>query len=174
VVVGHLGAQVLALVGDGSAFGLAVRIAHQPAPDGSADAVRVAGRQPPYLVCAADTVFAPDDLARFAATADGTAGAIAVRRSDHKDAIAVEDGRVVRVLDRGGPGPWTGAPLWAVGPEVHDRLCLDGRPHELGNAFQRAIDDGHEIAAVPVGATRDLTEPLDLLRENFPYLRAIT
>jgi NDP-sugar pyrophosphorylase family protein len=176
VVVGHLGDQVAALVGDGRAFGLAVRVVRQPSPDGSADAVRVAGCEPPYLVLAADTVFRAGDIARFVARfaeLDVT-GAIAVRRHESKAAVGVEGERVVRVVDRGGPGPWTAAPLWAVGPPVHERLCLDEVPYELGNAFQRAIDDDHEIAAVPIGATRDLTRPLDLLRENFPYLRAIT
>ena len=174
VVVGHLAAQVEAVVGDGSAFGVAVRIARQASPDGSADAVRVAALEPPYLVVAADTLFGRGDLARFVESSRGSAGAIAVRRSRHKDAIAVEGERVVRVLDRGGPGPWTGAPLWLVGPQVHERLCLDEKPYELGNAFQRAIDDGHEVLAVPLGPTRDLTVPLDLLRENFPYLGTIT
>jgi len=176
VVVGHLGDQVEAVSGDGSAFGLAVRVVRQPSQDGSADAVRVAGREPPYLVLAADTVFRPGDIGAFAErfAAAGVAGAIAVRRHEAKDAIAVEAERVVRVVDRGGTGPWTGAPLWAVGAPVHERLCLDAAPYELGNAFQRAIDDGHDVAAVPIGATRDLTRPLDLLRENFPYLRTIT
>lgn len=176
VVVGHLGDQVASVVGDGSAFGLDVRVVRQPSPDGSADAVRVAGCEPPYLVLAADTVFRPGDIGRFAErfAAAGVAGAIAVRRHETKHPIAVEAERVVRVVDRGGSGPWTGAPLWAVGAPVHERLCLDAAPYELGNAFQRAIDEGHEVAAVPIGATRDLTRPLDLLRENFPYLRTIT
>jgi NDP-sugar pyrophosphorylase family protein len=176
VVVGHLGDQVASVVGDGNEFGLDVTVVRQPSPDGSADAVRVAGRVPPYLVLAADTVFRRGDIGRFAErfAAAGVAGAIAVRRHEAKDAIAVEGERVLRVLGRGGTGPWTGAPLWAVGPPVHERLCLDAAPYELGNAFQRAIDDGHEIAAVQIGATRDLTRPLDLLRENFPYLRTIT
>ena len=61
VVTGHLAEQVERLVGDGSAFGLTVRTVRQPTPDGSADAVRVAGLDPPYLVTAADTVFRPDE-----------------------------------------------------------------------------------------------------------------
>src|SRR5437588_1685873 len=40
VVTGHLAEQVEALVGDGTAFGVDVRYARQPEPDGSADAVR--------------------------------------------------------------------------------------------------------------------------------------
>ena len=40
VVVGHLADQVMALAGDGSAFGLELRYARQPDVLGSADAVR--------------------------------------------------------------------------------------------------------------------------------------
>jgi len=175
VVVGHLAEQVERVVGDGSAFGLAVRLATQPSPDGSADAVRRAGLEPPYLVAAADTLFRPGDVARFAAAFSDSevVGAIAVRLDAGKPPIGVADGLVRRVLDPGGPGPWTAAPLWAVGPGVHELLCLDGKPHELGAAFQRAIDGGVPVAAVEIGPTRDLTGPLDLLEENFPYVRAI-
>ena len=56
---------------------------------------------------------------------------------------------------------------------MHERLCLDSRPWELGNAFQQAIDAGKQIAAVEIGATRDLTTPLDLLEHNFPYLGSL-
>ena len=73
LVVGHLAAQVEAVVGDGSAFGVAVRIARQASPDGSADAVRVAATEPPYLVVAADTLFGRGDLARFVESSRGSA-----------------------------------------------------------------------------------------------------
>ena len=66
---------------------------------------------------------------------------------------------IERVLDPDGPGAFSGAPLWGVGAPVHERLCLDERPWELGNAFQAAIDAGEQIAAVEIGATRDLTAP---------------
>ena len=84
--------------------------------------------------------------------------------------MRVRAGLVERVLDPDGPGPFSGAPLWAVGAPVHERLCLDNRPWELGNAFQAAIDAGEQIAAVEIGPTRDLTAPLDVLEQNFPYL----
>ncbi|HZB23983.1 MAG TPA: sugar phosphate nucleotidyltransferase, partial [Gaiellaceae bacterium] len=50
VVTGHLAEQVESLVGDGRGFGLDVRFARQPQPDGSADALRRgldAGASPP-------------------------------------------------------------------------------------------------------------------------------
>jgi NDP-sugar pyrophosphorylase family protein len=173
VVTGYLAEQVERLVGDGSALGVPVRTVRQPAADGSADAVRCAGIEPPYLVLAADTVFRRGDVARFAAAFRAAAGAIAIRRHAAKDAIRTENGRVLRVTDRGSHGQWSGAPLWAVGPAVHANLCLDEPPYELGNAFQRAIDAGEAVLAIEIGATRDLTRPLDLLEQNFSYLKAI-
>lgn len=150
VVTGHLAEQVETLVGDGGAFGVSVGFVRQPRGLGSADAVQRAldaGIEPPFLVTAADTVFEAGDVARFAAAAAAAAGAIAYRG---------------RTPDR--------APLWALGPALVPYLCLDEPPYELGNAFDAAIRDGVEIAAVAIGKTRDLTSPLDLVRENFPYL----
>ena len=172
VVVGYLGDQVQRLLGDGSAFGVALRYARQPQPDGSADAVSRAAEEPPYLVLAADTVFPTGAIASFAESFAGaaSAGAIAVRRQPQRLPVRVRAGLVERVLDTAGPGPFSGAPLWAVGAPVHERLCLDNRPWELGNAFQAAIDAGERIAALEIGSTRDLTAPLDALEENFPYL----
>ncbi|HWL32334.1 MAG TPA: sugar phosphate nucleotidyltransferase [Gaiellaceae bacterium] len=172
VVTGHLAEQVESLLGDGSGFGVDVRYVRQPEPAGSADAVRRAGERPPYLVAAADTVFPSGSIARVAGAAL-PAGAIAVRRLQHRVPVRVRDGLVERVSDTGGPGPLSGAPLWVVGPEVHERLCLDNRPWELGKAFQAAIDEGKQIAAVEIGATRDLTTPIDLLEHNFPYLGSL-
>src|ERR671937_1432491 len=62
LVTGHLAEQVESLAGDGSAFGLEVRVVHQPEVLGSADAVRRAldaGAALPVLVSAADTLFSP-------------------------------------------------------------------------------------------------------------------
>jgi glucose-1-phosphate thymidylyltransferase len=175
VVTGHLAEQVEALVGDGSALGLAVRFVRQPRPEGSADAVLRAALEPPYLVLAADTVFAAGDVARFceAFLASGAAGAIAIRRHPDKDPVRVEDGRIVVAHDPGGPGPWTGAPLWALGAPIAPHVGLDKPPYELTSAYQRAIDAGSAIAAIEIGPTRDLTFPLDLVRENFSYLTAL-
>ena len=66
VVTGHLGEQVQRLLGDGAAFGIPLRFVDQPQPDGSADAVRRAAEEPPYLVLAADTVFPAGAIASLA------------------------------------------------------------------------------------------------------------
>lgn len=172
VVTGHLAEQVERLLGDGSGFGVEIRYVRQPQPDGSADAVRQADEEPPYVVVAADTVFAAGSVAKVARLAS-PAGAVGVRRHPDRAPARIRDGLVERVRDVGGPGPLSGAPLWVAGRAVHDRLCLDEKPWELSNAFQAAIDAGEQIAAVEVGATRDVTTPLDLLEQNFPYLSSL-
>jgi CTP:molybdopterin cytidylyltransferase MocA len=177
LVTGHLADQVAALAGDGKAFALTVEIVRQPGVLGSADAVRRAvdaGVTAPFVVSAADTVYRPGDVGRFAEayTASGAAGAIAVRTdpppSAARPGIAIAAG-VVKAI--GVPGSvFSGAPLWALDEPVVSRLCLDKEPWELENAFRAAIAAGAGIAAIEIGKTRDLTDPLDLVEENFPYL----
>ncbi len=176
VVSGHLGSQIEALVGDGSAWRLEARVVRQPKPLGSADAVRralEAGAEPPLLVTAADTVFSPGDLERAAAFRDGeAAGALGVRYSagSGRTPVRVEAGRLV-ALGEGNDQGLTGAPLWLLGPELAAALPgLPGPPFELGRAFRDAIAAGKTILALELGPTRDLTRPEDVVKENFPYL----
>jgi glucose-1-phosphate thymidylyltransferase len=177
VVVGHLAGQVKALL---AGFPAELRFVLQPERLGSGDAVALAEAEPPYLVTAADTAFRPGDLAAFAAKAEGAAGAIAVRRDPppdppHRYGVRVEDGRVTRVLDDDPQSPLAGAPLWMLGRELHERvLGRPGKPpYELSTAFQLAVDAGNEVLAIEIGPTRDLTDPLDLMEENFPYLGGV-
>jgi NDP-sugar pyrophosphorylase family protein len=184
IVTGHLAEQVEALVGDGSAWGLEVRFVRQPQPDGSADAVRRAldgGAQVPALVTAADTVYGPGDVGRFAAAfAEHRAdGALAYRAgyapTAEKPGVRVRDGLVEAVYDLTPGNPFTSAPLWVLGAALVPFLDgLPGPPYELKDAYQPAIDRGVRVAAVRIGKTRDLTDPLDLVEENFPYLSRTT
>jgi CTP:molybdopterin cytidylyltransferase MocA len=145
VVTGYLADQVEALL---EPLPYALRFVRQPPGQGSADAVQRAHARPPYLVVAADTVFAIGDLARFARAGAGHDGAIAVHGTDRP-------------------------PLWLVGARVHRFLDpLPGKaPYELLDVFRNATDAGAEVSAIQIGRTRDLTDPADLVRENFPYLR---
>lgn len=181
VVTGHLAEQVEELVGDGSGFGLEVTFVRQPGVLGSADTIRralAAGAVPPILVAAADTVFTPGDVHRFAhAFAEsGRAGAMAGRRHPppdppHRFALKVVDGLVVTPVDRDPDNPLASAPLWGFGAELVPFLDgLSGPPYELGDAYANAIAAGFEVAGVEIGNTRDLTYPVDLVNENFPYL----
>jgi UDP-N-acetylglucosamine diphosphorylase / glucose-1-phosphate thymidylyltransferase / UDP-N-acetylgalactosamine diphosphorylase / glucosamine-1-phosphate N-acetyltransferase / galactosamine-1-phosphate N-acetyltransferase len=181
LVTGYLAEQVEQLAGDGSGFGLEVRTVRQPGVLGSADAVQRAlsgGASVPLAVTAADTLFRRGDVARFVQRfgVSSAAGAVAIRTEPPpgpgRHAIRRTDERVLAMKDNDPANPWSGAPLWGVGAEVAERLCLDRPPYELENAYQAAIDAGHTVIAVEIGKTRDLTYPLDLVQENFPYLQA--
>lgn len=183
IVTGHLAEQVEAFLADGS-WGLELAFARQPHPDGSADAVRralEAGAQLPALVTAADTVYTAGEVARFAEafTASGAPGALAYRRghepSKAKPGVRVAGANVQTVYDLDPANPLTSAPLWALGVPLRGYLDgLPGPPYELQDAYQPAIDAGLTIVGVEIGKTRDLTDPLDLVEENFPYLNATT
>lgn len=174
VVTGHLAEQVEDLLG---AAPLDVRFVRQPEPLGSADAVRRAEPDAPCLVVAADTLFTPGTVGSFLAGAAGAAGAVAVRSTPPEPGqtrIRVEAGRVVRIGDDDPGNRVTGAPLWLLGePALRELGRLSGPPYELAEALQRLADNGEEIRAVPIGRTRDLTDPLDLVGENFPYLKGL-
>jgi glucose-1-phosphate thymidylyltransferase len=164
VVTGYLAELVEELL-----HGFEVRFVRQPEPDGSADAVRRAldgGAGLPVLVTAADTVFRHGDLAKVAAT---RSAAIAYREAPSKARIATDAGLVTEVVAGDPSLPFSSAPLWLLTDAI-DLDELPGPPFELSVAFQRAIDAGTPVAAVEIGPTRGLTDPTDLVRENFPYL----
>jgi dTDP-glucose pyrophosphorylase len=177
IVVGHLGDRIRAFVGDGSAFGLAVRYAEQSSPLGSADAVLravAAGARAPLLVSAADTVYRAGDLGRAARewTASGMAGGLGVRVDDgpERTLVRAEGGRLVALGEGDGTG-LAAAPLWFLREELAATLeALDGPPFELAAAFVAALGAEREIAALALGPTRDLTRPTDVILRNFPYL----
>jgi dTDP-glucose pyrophosphorylase len=175
VVTGHLAEQLEDLLGDGSAFGLAVETVRQPEALGSADAVMRAvraGAAPPLLVTAADTVFAPGDIGHVLRVWEGAAaGAVGVREGGRPDQtpVKVENGRVV-AFDAPGSGH-SAAPFWILGEELTAALAaVPGPPYEIAHAVQEAIAAGQEFLAIPMGTTRDLTRPADVMRHNFPYL----
>jgi NDP-sugar pyrophosphorylase family protein len=176
VVTGHLAEQVESLVGNGAAFGVRARFVGQPEPLGSADAVLRAvetGAEPPLLVAGADTVFASGDLNRAveAWRGDGAAGGLGVRRGGREEQtpVRIEGERVVEV--GGQDRVHTAGPLWILGDEVVAALReVPGPPFEIAHAVRDAIAAGHEIMALPLGPTRDLTRPADVVTQNFAYL----
>jgi CTP:molybdopterin cytidylyltransferase MocA len=120
VVVGHLEDQIRRLL-----RGLDVRFAEQPEALGSADAVLravEAGARAPFVVSAADTVYSPGDVGRFARewTESGAAGAMA-------------------------------PPLWGIGADLLPHLEeLPGPPYELLEAFRRAGSDVKTLELGPL------------------------
>ena len=168
VVVGHLGAP-----GAGAAGRVSGRAPVRRAAGGAR--LRRRGREgratPPYLVLAADTVFRPGDVGGSRGsrrTARSPCGGR--RRPDpvHRHGVGVKDGRVVRFHDES--SEWSGAPLWLVGPWIHERVLErpGSPPWELGTAFQLAVDAGLDVRAVEIGPTRDLDASRRSRRQQLP------
>jgi CTP:molybdopterin cytidylyltransferase MocA len=145
VVTGHLAEQVETLL---APLPYDLGFVRQPPGQGSADAVLRAQARPPYLVLAADTVYQPGAIARFASQASAFDGAVAYAGGSR-------------------------APLWFLGERVHRFLDpLPGNPpYELQDVFELATGAGVEMSGIQVGRTRGLTSPVDVVRENFPYLK---
>jgi hypothetical protein len=65
----------------------------------------------------------------------------------------------------------TAAPLWILGEKLVEALReVPGPPFEIAHAVGEAIATGGEILALPLGPTRDLTRPADVVTQNFAYL----
>ena len=163
VVTGHLAEQVERLLGDGSPFGVRIRYVRQAPRDGSADAVRLAllaGAATPAIVTGADQVFARGTFESFVAGWGEAPGAVAARQGEPP-----LDPRVAQFFAE--PDGLTGVPLWGLGAELVPLLDdLPGPPYELADVYARTGD----VRGVVVAGTRDLTHPVDLIRQNFPYL----
>ncbi len=174
VVVGHLAEQVEHVL---AGFPHEHRFVRQPEALGGADAVRHAGLDPPYVVVGADTLFSPGDLASFVERAPAFDNAVAVRprpASPFRDRVKVEGDLVTQFGYDDPDNTMAGAPLWFVGPTAHRHLdSLDGPPYELKEALRRAGDEGFPTGAIRIGPTRDLTDPFDLIVENFGYLKGL-
>jgi NDP-sugar pyrophosphorylase family protein len=172
VVTGHLAELVEELV---APLPYEIRFARQHERLGSAHAVCMAEPVAPFVAVAADTVFSRSDLARFLAGASEAEGAVAIREQQDRPGhtqIHVRSGAVVRFEEPTPGADWTAAPIFALGSRVASFLDpLPGNaPYELVDVFQLAVDAGVRVSAIQIGRTRDITSPVDLVRENFAYL----
>lgn len=121
--------------------GLDVRFADQPEPIGSADAVRRA--------------LAAGAQAPFVVTVADTVF------------TPGEIGRFVAGWEASGADAALAPPLWGVGPELVPLFDdLPGPPFELRVLFEQAAS----VETLELEPTRALTEPWDLVAENFVYL----
>ena len=169
VVIGHLGEQVERLSATAAASGSQSATRDRPHP-----MARPTPFSPPRRW--RRTSFSVPTNASRAATS-----AVSPRRSPHPAPRARSPSRTGRAPSRSATGSSSAcservssaAPLWAVGPGLagHVEARPGKPPFELALAFQHAIDAGERVAGIEIGPTRDLTAPVDVLEENFPYLR---
>lgn len=187
LVVGHLGQQIRALVGDGSLHGLAVTYVEQPQPLGIAHALACAGPRlgRPFLCLLGDVFFEAADLARLAAACAGADAVLGVRAEDdprevaHNFAVSTDDGGWVRAVEEKPRHPhagWKGVGVYLFRPPFLEVVAttppsaLRGE-RELTDAIQRLVEAGARVRAVPFqGHDFNLSGPADLLAANLHAL----
>lgn len=188
LVIGHLGAEIVRHVGDGSAFGVTVEYVEQGEPLGIAHALmRTEGVvDRPVLVFLGDIFFVHDGLEpMFALLDQGADAVLAVKEEPDPEALRRnyvvledEDGRVTRVIEkpRHARGQLKGCGLYLFRPEFFDSLRRTPRTamrdeYELTDGIQIFIDDGYEVrAARVIQDDVNLSYPRDLLDLNLRML----
>ena len=188
VVIGHLGAEIVRHLGDGSRLGVSIEYVEQESTLGIAHAL--ARVEPwvdrPIMVLLGDIFFVHDGLERMVGMLDhGAHAVLAVKEEDDPEAIrrnyvAIEDaeGRVVRVVEkpRHPRGRLKGCGIYLFQPDFFDSLRRTPRTamrdeYELTDGIQIFIDDGYLVRTARV--IRDdvnLSYPQDLLELNLRLL----
>lgn len=188
VVIGHLGAEIVRHLGDGSAHGVAIEYVEQEATLGIAHAL--ARVEPhvdrPMLVLLGDIFFVHDDLGQMVRMLEAGAHAVLAVKEEpdieamRRNYVAIEDesGRVVRVVEkpRHPRGRLKGCGIYLFQPDFFDSLRRTPRTamrdeYELTDGIQIFIDDGYVVKTARV--IRDdvnLSYPRDLLDLNLRLL----
>jgi len=183
VVIADWKLELVRVLGDGTDLGVAIAYLHQEEAKGLASAVHAGeawfeGRN----VCLGlpDTTYAPRDafVPVCQAIRDGADLALGVFPVDNPEELGpveVEDGRVLRVLDKPNPSPVANTWGIAAWSPVFTRLLkeyVQSHPtHAIGHAFQAAVVQGLDVRGVvfeggryaDTGTTRRLS---DLLLEE--------
>lgn len=192
IVVGHHG-ELVADFSRAHARGLRLAFVDQPERVGTGRALQLVraagGGDERVLVCAADTAWRDEDVhalldshARDHAIATMALLRWPIEQLPHQRLVRMGDSRAVTsVLDHidpsdrvAGASALSGTPVYVLEPEMWRRIAnvatLPSGAVALWRALQDAIDDGEVVRGVEFTDARDLTDPGDLLRANFPYL----
>ena len=189
VVIGHLGYEIVRVLGDGSSLGVAIEYVEQEHALGIAHAVtRLEDRiDMPFLLCLGDIYFEHQDLGQMLNLLgrDEVHGVLAVRDDSPVDAIkrnfaVLEDekGFVTRVIEKPHHPPTRlkGCGLYLFDPSFFDAARRTPRTamrdeYELTDAIQIFLDDGHRVkAARVIEEDLNLSYPSDLLEINLRVL----
>jgi len=182
IVVGYLGEQIEARIGDGSRLGCRVTYRRQETADGTARALLLAAPElgpMPFVLGWGDILVAPRFYGELTAafTAEPCDALLAVNEVDDPwqgAAVYVENRwRVTRIEEKPPRGRsttrWNNAGIHVLAPIILDyarRLEPSARgEYELPQAIAQMVEDGRAVRALPVrGYWSDIGTPADLER----------
>lgn len=188
IVIGHLGAEIVRHLGDGTRLGVSIEYVEQGEALGIAHGLARVERwvDRPVMVLLGDIFFVHDGLERMLDVLDEGADAVlAVKEETDVDAIrrnfvVIEDpsGRISRVIEkpRHPRGRLKGCGIYLFKPEFFDSLRRTPRTamrdeYELTDGIQIFIDDDYLVkAARVIQEDLNVTHPEDLLALNLQLL----
>ncbi len=172
-IIGHLGEQIEAYVGDGSAWGMRVCFVRQMELHGTAHALQTAVSflEEPAFVLAADYLLPPNYLRalKSAYLEAGASLAVALRQlppgeASSRSSVAFDaGGRIVEIVEKPAPGTAPsdiGASLiYIVSPDI-SRYLRDMQPssrgeYEIQAVINRMVRDGYKIAGLLQDAPKE-------------------
>lgn len=178
IVVGYRKEVITDHFGDGSAFDCSIEYIEQVVQDGTGRVVELArdfAGNDPFLLSYGDILVPAEAYAPLVDFTD-VDGKLSLKIDEDVrkgGAVFVEDGRVVKLIEKPGPGeptsPYYNAGIYSFSPKIFEyaaRLELSPRgEYELTDAIQAQVADGLRIGAVELsGEWADVRDP-EVLRE---------
>ena len=188
VVVGHQQDKIKQSHGYGTSSGVKLYYVVQEALNGTGGAAMLAEgfvEGEPFFLVFGDVIAHTENYVRAARLLKSGAGAVVstfdLGRPVKIGAVFAQDGRVVKIVER--PSPREHSSLVSAGififpPEIFEATRnLPPAPtgeHELTGGIQALVENGMEVAAMPVsGFWANLTDPVALLQANAAVQREL-
>jgi dTDP-glucose pyrophosphorylase len=190
IVVGYLKEKIMKYVGAGE-FGVRVDYAYQDRAEGSGDALKKARDlvDQDFLVIAADTVFDPSEIKEMvayfnASDIDALIGLKKVDAERIKRGSTVRvgpDGVIEQIIEKPEKhrilSDISAAPVFIfsskIWPYLQELKPSRNGKYELATAIQDLINNEGKVKGCFLSYSRDITRPIDVLRENFVYLKEL-
>lgn len=180
IVTGHLGDQIRAHLGDGSALGVSINYFHQETQEGTAHAVRLtrdAIGKSDFLLCFGDILTSAENYGHmrdifYAENCEATAGCRRVEDPYRGAAVYVDEQmRVTKIIEKPPKGTsttnWNHAGMYCFHASVFDRIEKIQRSirneYEIVEAVAGMVKDGKLVRLVELqGLWKDLATPEDV------------
>jgi dTDP-glucose pyrophosphorylase len=168
-----------------------VSIFEQDEPLGLVDAIRSANKfeGEDLLIMAGDTIIDTHEIKKITTLIKGKKADVVIgitKRSKHeifrRSNVHLNDKfEVKKVIEKPQEssivGNWSGVPIWGITAKMWEFLNKstksDRGEYDLSDVLNIAIEKNFCVKGVKITSSIDLTHPLDVLVNNFPYIREL-
>ncbi len=188
IVVGYMKEEIKTFVGTES-FAMHINYVHQEQAKGSGDALKRAGEllDQAVIVIASDTVFRTSEIREMIAlfqSSDLNAlvglRKLPLEQLKRRSTVRIDqNGFIEQIIEKPQEGAIlssiSAAPVFVFSPKIWVYLenlapSKNGK-YELATAIQSLIKNEGKVKGYFLSRSRDITRPIDVLRENFAYLK---